>query len=162
MLGQHFSQQLHLAYHGDNWTHAAILPWAKRLHYQEVGQQLPPFERTPLQLIVHATYYTTKLKEVLEGQKLTGTDEDSFRLPEIMDDRQWQNFLNHITHEAQQACQLLKNIPDTRFFETFGEVKYGTLLRNVSGTIEHLYYHLGQFVNQVKTIEKERVSKTWG
>lgn len=157
MLGPHFAHQLHLAYHGENWTHAALLPWVKKLRYDQACQQHPPFELTPLQLIVHITYYTRKLKEVLEGKPLTGTDEDSFLLPEINNESQWDQFLHQITNEAQQACKLLENLSDNRFYEVFGEVKYGTLLRNVTGTIEHLYYHLGQLVNQIKAIDTRQV-----
>jgi hypothetical protein len=33
---------------------------------------------------------------------------------------------------------------DAIFDEPFVDEKYGTLLRNIEGVIEHSYYHLGQ------------------
>ena len=44
----------------------------------------------------------------------------------------------------ERIADIVEQMEDRDFDEPFIDEKYGTMLRNIEGVIEHSYYHLGQ------------------
>lgn len=56
-------------------------------------------------------------------------------------------------NNAQRFVDTVKQMDDEMFDQPFIDEKYGTVLRNIEGVIEHSYYHLGQIVLVNKLIQ---------
>ena len=152
MLGTHFAQQFRQAYFGDNWAGAALMPWLRKLSFDKAFEQHSSFEQPPIHLAAHISYYTRKLNEVFQGMPLSGTDADSLEWPIIKSEEDWIQWLILIEKEAKEVSDMLEIMPDEAFYLPFANSGYGTVLKNVSGTLDHLYYHLGQLVWQIKAV----------
>ena len=95
-------------------------------------------------LVFHIDYYIAGLMNVFEGGSLEIKDKYSFDLPPIESKEQWEALLNKLWTDSEKFAVLLEQMPDSKMNEVFVDEKYGTYLRNIDGTIEHAYYHLGQ------------------
>lgn len=95
-------------------------------------------------LTFHIDYYISGLINVFEGGNLEIKDKYSFDLPPIESQEQWEELLNKLWNDSEKFASLLEQMPDSKMNEVFVDEKYGTYLRNIDGTIEHAYYHLGQ------------------
>lgn len=95
-------------------------------------------------LTFHIDYYIAGLINVFEGGELKIKDKYSFDLPPIESQQDWDNLRNKLWNDSEKFASLLEEMPDSKMNEIFVDEKYGTYLRNIDGTIEHAYYHLGQ------------------
>ena len=95
-------------------------------------------------LTFHIDYYIAGLINVFEGGELEIKDKYSFNLPPIESQQDWDNLKNKLWNDSEKFASLLEEMPDSKINEIFVDEKYGTYLRNIDGTIEHAYYHLGQ------------------
>ena len=95
-------------------------------------------------LTYHINYYLDGLLRAFETGILDISDKYSFDLPPIESNETWQKLLHTFLENAEKFAQMVEGLEDTKFDEPFIDAKYGTVLRNIEGVIEHSYYHLGQ------------------
>jgi hypothetical protein len=92
------------------------------------------------------SYYADILINVLEGKPLVGKDEESFKYPPITSAEMWQKKLDSVFTDTEKLAGMIEQLPDEKFWEIFGDEKYGNYYRNIAGMTEHTHYHLGQIV----------------
>jgi hypothetical protein len=97
-------------------------------------------------LTYHINYYLSGLLSAFETGKLEISDKYSFNLPSIQSQEQWEHMVANFLNNAEHFITLVRNMDDSAFDQPFIDEKYGTVLRNIEGVIEHCYYHLGQVV----------------
>jgi hypothetical protein len=95
-------------------------------------------------LTYHINYYLVGLLNAFENGKLEISDKYSFDLPLITSETEWNKLVIDFLHNAEKFADKVEQMKDAIFDEPFVDEKYGTLLRNIEGVIEHSYYHLGQ------------------
>lgn len=95
-------------------------------------------------LTYHINYYLAGLIQAFETGKLEISDKYSFDLPPMHSDDDWNSLVATFLGNAERFADLVEQLEDKAFDETFIDEKYGTMLRNIEGVIEHSYYHLGQ------------------
>ncbi|WP_336962504.1 DinB family protein [Chryseobacterium contaminans] len=105
-------------------------------------------------LTFHIDYYIAGIIPVFEGGTLDIKDQYSFDAPSIESQEQWETLLNKLLEDCERFAELLDKIPDSKLDEVFVDEKYGTYQRNIDGTIEHAYYHLGQ-ITLIKKLLKD-------
>ena len=103
----------------------------------------------------HLNYYVAGLVNVLEGGTLDIKDKYSFDMPAINSQEDWETMLSKMHEDAERFATLLSELPDEQINGPFVEEKYGSYYRNLTGMIEHAYYHLGQIV-LIKKLLKEK------
>lgn len=139
------AKHLHQVYFGGNWTVSTFREHLKDVTWQEATTQVHGFNTIAL-LTYHSGYYVQILLDVLSNKPLSGSDKDSFNVPPIKSQADWDELLNTTWQNAEAATKLIEQLPDEKLAENFVHEKYGTYYRNIAGTIEHLHYHLGQIV----------------
>lgn len=142
---QQLAKHLKEVHFGGNWTCSNLKDHLSDLNFKEALEQIHNLNSIAT-LTVHCSYYVNVLLEVLKGKALHSKDEYSFQLPEIKSQQDWENLLNKIWHNAEEAASLLEQMPEAKLYENFTDEKYGIYFRNIFGIIEHLHYHLGQIV----------------
>lgn len=129
---------------GGNWTTSSY-----QQHFTGMSLEAASLQQegnSILTLFCHATYYIPVLKKVLVGGPLTGNDKESFTLPVLNGQADWEALQQRTWEDAEKTAELLGLLPDEKLTEPFTDPKYGSYYRNISGIIEHLHYHLGQVV----------------
>lgn len=97
-------------------------------------------------LTFHINYYLEGLLQVLNGGNLEISDQYSFDMPQLNNEKDWIKIKNQFLSNAFKFSEKIEQLDDTIFDQSFVDEKYGTYLRNIEAVIEHSYYHLGQIV----------------
>ncbi len=113
------------------------------LNWQQATQKISNLN-TIAALTYHINYYLEGLLFAFENERLEISDKYSFDLPPINSELEWQELVATFLSNAQKFANKVEEMDDKAFDKPFIIDKYGTLLRNIEGVIEHSYYHLGQ------------------
>jgi hypothetical protein len=154
-IAKHFRE----IYFGGNWAVSNLKDHLSDVNWQEATRKIYSFN-TIATLTFHSSYFVGALLQVLKDKLLTANDKYSFNHPPIHSQEDWNNMLNRIWDEAQQAADLIEQLPEEKFQEDFADKKYGNYYRNIHGIIEHAHYHLGQIVLIKKLIREENESSS--
>lgn len=142
-ISAQIAQQLRQVISGGNWTAVNFKSQLEGINWQQATTAVHGFN-TIATLVFHTHYYLDVAGKVLEGGPLEGKDELSFDHPPILNQLDWENFLQQCWEKVEHFAQLVEHLPDDKLWEVFSMEKYGTYYRNLTGIIEHLHYHLGQ------------------
>ncbi len=111
---------------------------------------------TIAELTFHINYYLGGLLVAFDTGRLEISDRSSFAMNPINSELEWNNLVREFLQNAEKFIDLVEQMEENRLDEIFIDEKYGTILRNIEGVIEHSYYHLGQIslirkmIDQVK------------
>ena len=145
------AKHLRETFFGINWTCVNLQEQLKDVSWEEANIKV--YELNSIfTLVQHITYYIPAQIKVLQGNPLLASDAESFIVPTINNENEWQQFLAIKYVEAEQLATLIEKLSEEKLYEYFTDEKYGTYYRNLVGMIEHLHYHLGQIVFLKKII----------
>lgn len=130
---------------GGNWTVSNFKDVLADVSWQQATARVGGYN-TILGLTYHAHYFVNALLRVLQGHPLDAHDKFSFDHPAIRSQHDWELFLQTVWNDAENTAALIEKLPDSILAGDFADKKYGSYYRNITGTIEHLHYHLGQIV----------------
>jgi len=71
-------------------------------------------------------------------------DKFSFDLPELNSEEDWKNLWTSLISNAELYANHVEKMSAQKLAAPFFNEAYGDYRRNIEGTIEHCYYHLGQ------------------
>lgn len=109
-----------------------------------------------LALLFHVDYYVGGILAVLEGGELSIRDKYSFNHPILTSEVAWQELKAEVFQRGETFAQAIENLPPERLTESFVKEAYGDYHRNLTGMIQHAYYHLGQMRLIKKLLIAER------
>ncbi len=144
-LTAQIAKQFRELHFGGNWTSVNLKEILADVSWQQATTQVYSLN-TISTLVYHTNYYVSAVLKVLQGEPLNAKDKNSFELPPILSQEDWENLLNKTWTEAETFASLVEQLPESKLGETFCEEKYGNYYRNIHGIIEHTHYHLGQIV----------------
>jgi hypothetical protein len=113
------------------------------VNWQQATQKVGDLN-TVAGLTYHINYYLSGLLSAFETGKLEISDKYSFDLPPVSSQASWDKLVSDFLNNAQQFVNWVEQMDDGILDQPFIDERYGTLLRNIEGVIEHSYYHLGQ------------------
>ena len=148
-LAKHF-REIHF---GGNWTCSNLKDQLADVTWQQAITPVHSFN-TIATLTYHVTYYVSAVLKVLEGGPLHAKDELSFNHPSITCEEDWKTLQEKAWIDAEAVAALIEELPESRLWEDFTDIKYGIYYRNLQGIIEHMHYHLGQIVILKKLIQQ--------
>lgn len=141
----HIAKHLRTVYFGGNWTASNLKDQVSDLNWEQATTQVHSLN-TVATLFFHLHYYVIAVSRVLEGNPLIAKDADSFDVPAITAQAEWETMQEQAWKEAEHFARLIEQLPAERMWEIFSDEKYGNYYRNLNGIIEHIHYHLGQIV----------------
>lgn len=97
-------------------------------------------------LTFHLNYYLEGLLQVFAGGKLEIRDEFSFNTPALHTESDWRMLRASLLENAGKFSQVISTFTQDDLAMPFAGGQYGSVKKNIDGTIEHAYYHLGQMV----------------
>jgi hypothetical protein len=113
--------------------------WGIAVQKQDAGNSIAA-------LTFHVNYYLAGLLKVFRGGKLEISDALSFDMPPISGQADWATLVAALLDNAEAFAQTIESMEDAALDLPFVDARYGSILRNIEGVIEHSYYHLGQIV----------------
>ncbi|MEM6321254.1 MAG: DUF1572 domain-containing protein [Bacteroidota bacterium] len=113
--------------------------------WQEAQQKVGDLNTIAI-LAYHLNYYVAGVAEVLEGKPLSIRDKYSFEAPMLTSQADWEQRQTQMWQDGERFAQLVEQLPNKILYGDFVDPQYGTNFRNLTGMIEHCYYHLGQIV----------------
>lgn len=125
------------------------------LTWEEATQKIGSLN-TIAALTYHINYYLGGVLNVFKGGTLDIRDKYSFDFPPIESQTAWENLQHELWLNAVQFAHHIELMSVEQLEMDFVNPKYGSYRRNIEGTIEHAYYHLGQVVlikKMIKTIK---------
>ena len=147
------AKHLREVYFGKNWTWSDLKEHLDDVTWKEATHKIEGFNTIAV-LTYHISYFVKVASAFLDSGVVEGNDKLSFNAPPIHSEEDWQQLLHTIYADVETFAQKIELLPDERLFEVFGEEKYGNYYRNLTGIIEHTYYHLGQIVILKKLIRR--------
>lgn len=96
------------------------------------------------QLTYHVNYYLDGLLRAFDSGVLDISDRFSFDLPAIESEMDWELLRASLLANASRFAEKVASMEDSWLEAPFIDPRYGTVLRNLEGVLEHSYYHLGQ------------------
>jgi Protein of unknown function (DUF1572) len=153
-LSHQLAKHLREIHFGKNWTWSDMQEALKDVTWQEATDESLHLNSIAL-LVFHMNYYLRVVQARVCGGDLNGKHEDSFKVPKINNEAEWQAMLQQTWQDAEAFAKIIEDLPDAQLFEEFSP-KYGNYYRNIAGVIEHNHYHLGQVV-VIKKLLRERV-----
>ena len=142
-VSKQLAQHLRDVHFGKNWSWSNLKDALDGLSWQEALVSVQGLNSIAM-LTVHITYYVKVIYKVLEGGPLQGNDKESFTVPPINQQSDWDELLAQIWQQAELTAGAIEKLDDEQLDKIFSEEKYGTYFRNIAGMIEHMHYHLGQ------------------
>jgi hypothetical protein len=153
-LTKEIARHVREVHFGENWTDSCLKDQLEDVNWLEATTQIHELN-TISSLAYHINYYIVAVIGVLQNKPLVAQDKESFNLPPISSQEDWNNLLEKIWADAEQFAKLIENFPEEKLFEDMSDKKYGSFYRNFQGIIEHFYYHLGQ-IAFIKKIIREK------
>ena len=142
-------------FYGGNWTWVNLRDTLQGVDHEMAVARVQGVNSIAL-LVYHISYYVTIQLKVLKGLPLEGSDKDSFAMPPVTTEQDWERLLARVWQEADEYIALVEQLPDSRLAGIFVQEKYGTWHRNILGLIEHTHYHLGQIVLLKKWLNNQK------
>ncbi len=142
-ITKQLAKHLREVHFGGNWSCSNLrdqlsnVPW-------DIAIKQKDNENSIATLSYHISYYVNVLKEVLEKKGLNGKDKESFMLPNISNQKDWEELQSSFWKNAEETAVLLEKMDENLLLKNFEDEKYGNYFRNILGIIEHMHYHLGQ------------------
>jgi hypothetical protein len=152
-VSREIATHLRAVHFGGSWTTVSLKEILSDVTWQEAVAKTGEFN-TIATLTCHTSYYLTTLLGVLKGGLVQGKDADSFIVPPIKSQQDWELIQHSIWEGAEEAAKLLEDLQQEKWTENFTDPKYGSYYRNVTGFIEHMYYHMGQ-ISLIKRLLKK-------
>ncbi len=113
------------------------------LSWQQAIQKMENFNSIAA-LTFHINYYLDGLLKAFDSGKLEINDKFSFDVAPIESQENWEMLVSELLSHANKFVEWVEKMEERKLDEPFLDKKYGSLLRNIEGVIEHSYYHLGQ------------------
>ena len=142
---QHISIQIRSAFFGGNWCGVSLQQELNDLPVEQAIRS-QPHSHSIAELVFHIGYYFQGVGEVLKGGPLEIKDKFSFDMPAISTEMEWRALLDRTWETAEAFAQQVEVLSGEQLSARFVDEKYGDYYRNLTGIVEHLYYHLGQIV----------------
>ncbi|MGB1247987.1 MAG: hypothetical protein ACPG4Z_03820 [Chitinophagales bacterium] len=139
-------------YFGGNWTSIHLKDVLVDISWEQATFDIVDDMNNIATLTYHSTYFVQAIIDVLEGNPLSTKDKESFYVPTINCEADWQKLQENAFQKVNYTIELLEQSSDDILTANFGNEKYGSIYSNIHGIIEHLHYHLGQIVVLKKMI----------
>ena len=152
-LTKEIARHVREVHFGENWTDSCLKDQLEDVDWLEATTQVHALNSIS-SLAYHINYYIVAVIGVLQNKPLVAQDKESFNLPPISSQEDWNKLLEKIWADAEKFAVLIENFPEEKLFEDMSDKKYGSFYRNFQGIIEHFYYHLGQ-IALIKKIIRE-------
>jgi len=144
------AQQFRAAFFGKNWCGVSLQEAVVGLTAEQATRSLP-HSHSIAELVFHIGYYVEGVSSVLEDGPLLIKDKYKIEMSPIQTASDWHDLLEKTWRISDKFIQQVNTLADDQLSTTFVSEQYGTFHQNLTGILEHLYYHLGQ----IQLIKKE-------
>ena len=131
---------------GNNWTDVDMTMVLKDVTWQQAIATPIPNANSIAVLVFHTNFYLNYVHKSIKEGVYKFEHEDSFKVPPIQSEADWQALLQKTWDDAEAFAQTVENL--TVGLDFFNAVPpfSNSFYKNLQGVVEHNHYHLGQIV----------------
>lgn len=144
-ISKEIARHIREIHFGGNWTWSTMQEALKDVTWQQAVAPPANGANSIATLVFHMNFYLNVVRHRLAGTSEKFRHEDSFAMPEIQSEADWQALLTKTWTDAEAFAQAIEQFPDERLLEDVSP-KHGSFYKNLHGVVEHNHYHLGQIV----------------
>ncbi len=137
---------------GKNWTWSFMKEVLQDVNFNEAVAK-PIEANTIAMLVFHMNFYLNIVHQRLKGGGFGFKHEESFAVPNIQSEEDWQQLLLKTFDDAEALATSVEQLSNEALGKDFGG-EYGSVYKNLHGVVEHNHYHLGQIVLLKKIIRQ--------
>jgi len=153
-LNEQMARHLRELFLGGNWPGSSMKEQLEGLSWKQAVTPVGDLNNIAV-LIFHIKYYIVKATKFLEGHPEPSVDSESFEVPPINSEKDWQDLIEKTWLEVENFALLLDDLPEEKLWDYYKKKEYGTSYRIFQGIIEHGYYHLGQIALIKKILQSQ-------
>src|SRR6478736_3598433 len=112
------AKQLRDVHFGGNRTAVNLKDQLSDVNWQQATTKVDSFNTIAL-LVFHTNYYIDVVSRVIQNKPLDGKDKESFNLPPIQSEEDWQALLNKTWSDAEIFSKLIESMPESQLWEPF-------------------------------------------
>ena len=131
---------------GNNWSDSDMKMVLSDVTWQQAVATHIPSANNIAVLVFHMNFYLNYVHKHIQGIKYVFEHEDSFKVPAIQSESDWQTLLQKTWDDAEAFAQSVEKLPDDDNFFKAIPPNHNSFYKNIQGVVEHNHYHLGQIV----------------
>ena len=131
---------------GNNWSDSDMKMVLKDVTWQQAVATPIPNANSIAVLVFHMNFYLNYVHKHIQEIKYVFEHEDSFKVPFIESESDWQTLLQKTWADAEAFAQTVEKLPVGDDFYQVIPPNHNSFYKNIHGVVEHNHYHLGQIV----------------
>lgn len=131
---------------GNNWTDSVLQDVLKDVTWQQAIATPIPNANSIAVLVYHTNFYLNYVHKSIKEGVYKFDHEDSFKVPPIQSEADWQALLQKTWDDAEAFAQTVEKLPDSPNLYEIVAPFQNSFYKNIQGVVEHNHYHLGQIV----------------
>jgi Protein of unknown function (DUF1572) len=131
---------------GNNWTDVDMTMVLKDVTWQQAVATPIPNANSIAVLVFHMNFYLNYVHKSIKEGVYKFDHEDSFKVPPIQSEADWQALLQKTWDDAEAFAQTVEKQAIGRNFYNAVPPFQNSFYKNLQGVVEHNHYHLGQIV----------------
>ena len=131
---------------GNNWSDSDMKMVLKDVTWQQAMATPIPNANSIAVLVFHMNFYLNYVHKHIQEIKYVFEHEDSFKVPAIHSESDWQTLLQKTWADAEAFAQTVEKLSVGDDFYQVIPPNHNSFYKNIHGVVEHNHYHLGQIV----------------
>ena len=131
---------------GNNWTDVDMTAVLKDVTWQQAVATPIPDANSIAVLVFHINFYLNYVHKSIKEGVYQFDHEDSFKVPPIQSEADWQALLQKTWDDAEAFAQTVEKLPNSASIYDIIPPFSNSFYKNIQGIVEHTHYHLGQIV----------------
>ncbi|MDB5021590.1 MAG: hypothetical protein JWQ28_2717 [Pedobacter sp.] len=149
---------LHLieAHEGSNWTEVDVRSSLEDVSLKEATMRTKASPNSIASIVQHLTYWNRVMVKRINGIVVADNGSNGFSGPVLHDDEDWSRLKDDNILSAHELANAIMNFNEDAL-ELPILPEHASAYKNLQGSVEHVYYHLGQIVILKQLIRAERL-----
>ena len=145
------AQHLLDVHEGNNWTEVDIASTLDDITLYEATMHTQASPNTIASLLHHITFWNRVMVQRTQGRVVQVNDANGYDHLPLQTGEDWQHLKDDNIQSARELANAIRQFDETKLLEPILP-NYSTAYKNLQGSVEHVYYHLGQIVILKKLI----------
>jgi uncharacterized damage-inducible protein DinB len=139
---------------GNNWTEVDVRTTLSDVSLKEATMRTKASVNSIASILQHLTFWNRVIVKRVNGIIVAVTADNGFSGPFLHDEEDWNRLKADNISSAYELAEAIRNFDEARLEQPILP-EHASAYKNLQGSVEHVYYHLGQIVILKQLIRAE-------